>query len=244
MPPVENSKCDSQSGRFCTTAKKWRKPLSLPVAKRTSLLLGAMTTPVMWNGSPVASDTSRSAAAVVRFTPRKTARYRVVLSLPSSRTHSAFCAMSVLTTDKSRSYKLRAESLLGTLERLETSLGVMEHVLAQDRSDVRLHFHSGSNSWLLMGAILKHRIAVASDPKYFAPGSYLGICVAEASCSDANLSVQTASNRVLRQGTDNGAYSFVSFDGSNQNLLSLVMENACSTRPSLVLSAMLRITTP
>jgi len=192
-------------------------------------------------GRLVGKDTDRTASAVVAFQPRVSGRYRVVLTLPSSRTNESFCALSVLTTDRQHGFELRTESLLDTLKSLETSFQVVERVMEERGDDVDLRFHSGTNTWLLMGAILHHKTAVGSDPKYFAPASYLGICVGEASCSDVNLYVRTPTGRTLVRGTDTGKCSFAAFAGGSQDLLSLSMENAYSRRPSLVLSAVLRV---
>lgn len=192
-------------------------------------------------GRPLEKDTRRDATAVVVFKPLVTARYRIVLSLLPRRTRSSFCAMTVLTTDRSRGYEMRTESLVDTLASLEASFQLAERAREHHGEDIDLKFHSGSNTWLLVGSILSHESGVTTDPKYFANGSYLALCVAEQSCSDANIYVKTESESVLQRGEDMGNFSMVAFRGGSQNLLSLTLENAYSRRPSFVLSAVLKL---
>ena len=190
-------------------------------------------------GERVAKDNDASSVAVVQYTAPRKARYRVVLKLHASRKSSSFCAMTVLTTDRSHSYEMRSESLLDTLLKLEICFQKMEEALEERGNDVNLYYNSGNNSWLIMGAILKHQASVFSDPKRFAGGSYIGICVGEESCSDANIYITNPSGNVLQRGTDSTNFSFVAFEGGSASQR-IQMENAYSIRPSLVLSAILR----
>ena len=194
------------------------------------------------SGNLVVKDSHRDRSALMQFRAPRTARYRVVLSVDKSGPRGAFCAMSVLTRDRSHSFEMRAESLLDTLVRLEASFLILEKALRENlNQDLHLQFHSGNNTWLLMGAILNHKSSVSSDPKRFPSGEYIGITLGEESCSDANLYINDASGRQLLRGTDTQSFSFVAFNGGSGDPLSLQMENAYSRRPSLLLTAVLRI---
>ncbi|RYX84784.1 hypothetical protein EON83_09125 [bacterium] len=183
------------------------------------------------SGATVIKDTEQDAAPFVLFKPKKTGRYKMFLRLASSKSGTAFCAVTIL---RKGGYDVPIERLAQAIVKAAAASSLIFRGVNGGR------FSQDPDTWALYGAVLQPKQTVTSDPKRYHTANRGFMGVGDDRVKDLDLLVLNSKNQVVASDTKNGPAAGLAYK-TTQGTYSIGLVNNSSNGPALVMGLIMEL---
>ena len=180
-------------------------------------------------GRIVKQDTAQDASPFIFFKPQKSGRYKMALRLTSSKSGSAFCAVTVL---RKGGFDVPLERILQALQKVDKVTNVVFSGLNGGR------FNQDPNTWALYGAVVKSGQSISSDPKPYHAANRGFIGVGDNQIKDLDMFLLNGKGKPVASDTKHGEGAAIAYRTS-QDTYSVVLANNSSNGPALVMAVLM-----